>query len=69
MAKAAKKGFAAKLRSAREAAGVSQYELAKRSRVSKQSISALELGERKPSWETVQKLAAGLGISCEELMD
>jgi transcriptional regulator with XRE-family HTH domain len=57
--------FADRLRACREAAGLSQYALAKRSGVSKQALSRLELGEREPGWSTVQLLAAALGVSCE----
>jgi transcriptional regulator with XRE-family HTH domain len=61
--------FAERLRSLREAAGLSQYALAKRSAVSKQALSRLELGEREPNWVTVQRLAAALGVSCEAFLD
>jgi transcriptional regulator with XRE-family HTH domain len=54
--------FARKLQELREAAGISQYELAKRSGLSKQAVSNLELGNREPTWETVQALARGLGV-------
>ncbi len=30
-----------------------------------QSLTKLELGEREPTWATVQDLAAALGVSCE----
>jgi transcriptional regulator with XRE-family HTH domain len=55
--------FAQRLRELREAAGLSQYELARRSGVSKQALSKLEKGERQPSWETVRKLARALDVS------
>jgi transcriptional regulator with XRE-family HTH domain len=55
--------FARRLRELREAAGLSQYELAKQSGVSKQALSKLERGERQPSWETVRKLARALNVS------
>jgi transcriptional regulator with XRE-family HTH domain len=57
--------FAERLQSLREAKGLSQYALAKRSGLSKQALSRLELGDREPSWGTVQVLAAALGVSCE----
>jgi transcriptional regulator with XRE-family HTH domain len=56
--------FARRLQSLRGAAGISQYQLAKLSGISKQTISRLELGETGPSWETVQALAAVLGVDC-----
>jgi transcriptional regulator with XRE-family HTH domain len=61
--------FAQRLAEAREAAGLSQYALAKRSGVSKQALSLLELGQRQPSWETVQRLCLALGASYESLAD
>jgi transcriptional regulator with XRE-family HTH domain len=56
--------FATRLQEHREKAGLSQYALAKRSGLSKQAISRLEMGEREPSWDTVQRLAAALGVDC-----
>ena len=61
--------FASKLRDAREAAGLSQYALAKRSGLSKQALSGLEAGIREPTWQTVQLLAVALGVSCETFVD
>jgi transcriptional regulator with XRE-family HTH domain len=61
--------FAGRLRSAREAAGLSQYALAKRSGLSKQTLSKLEMGEREPSWVTVQLLAKSLNLECTAFVD
>lgn len=61
--------FADRLTAVRERAGLSQYALAKRSGVSKQALSLLELGEREPNWETVQRLALALGVDCREFVD
>jgi transcriptional regulator with XRE-family HTH domain len=55
--------FHRRLAALRRAAGISQYELAKRSGVSKQSLSTLEKGKHVPSWETVRAIARGLGVS------
>lgn len=49
------------LRAARAVAGMSQEALARRSGVSQSAISAIENGERSPSEETMQLLAAALG--------
>jgi transcriptional regulator with XRE-family HTH domain len=54
--------FADRLRSLREAAGLSQYRLAQLAGVTKQTVSRLELGTVQPSWESVQALARGLGV-------
>src|SRR5689334_5033182 len=61
--------FADKLRALREAAGISKYELAKRAGLSKQELSRLELGQREPSWATVQALAKALGVTCEAFVE
>jgi transcriptional regulator with XRE-family HTH domain len=61
--------FAERLKGLREAAGLSQYALAKRSGLTKQALSRLELGEREPTWVTVQLLAAALGVDCREFVD
>jgi transcriptional regulator with XRE-family HTH domain len=61
--------FATRLQALREKAGLSQYALAKLSGLSKQALSSLELGLREPNWNTVQRLAAALGVSCDDFMD
>jgi len=58
--------FARQLIALREKAGLTKYELAKRAGLSRQSLSLLEMGEREPTWETVQRLAAVLGVTCEQ---
>ncbi|MBV8091949.1 MAG: helix-turn-helix transcriptional regulator [Acetobacteraceae bacterium] len=64
--KPAPASFAARLRALRTQAGLSAYELARRSGVSKQTLSTLERGEGKPLWETVCRLADTLDISTED---
>jgi transcriptional regulator with XRE-family HTH domain len=54
--------FAAQLARLREGAGLTQYALAKKSGLTKQAISRLEMGTRDPGWETVQRLALALGV-------
>jgi transcriptional regulator with XRE-family HTH domain len=61
--------FAERLRGLRENAGLSQYALAKKSGLTKQALSRLELGEREPTWQTVQLLAAALGVDCRAFVD
>jgi transcriptional regulator with XRE-family HTH domain len=61
--------FADRLARLRDAAGLSQYALAKRSGITKQAVSRLEKGEREPSWETVQRLALALGVDCRAFTD
>jgi transcriptional regulator with XRE-family HTH domain len=55
--------FAGRLQELREAKGLSQYELARRTGLSKQTLSKLEMGDRDPSWTTVRLLAHVLGVS------
>ena len=52
-----------KVRDAREAAGLSQRELAARSRTSKAAIAHLEAGEATATLAKLPKVAASLGLS------
>ena len=61
--------FADRLQRLREAAGLSQYALAKKSGLSKQAVSNLEAGNREPTWQTVQLLAAALGVDCTHFLN
>lgn len=58
--------FGERLKELREAAGLSQYALAKKSGVTGQAISKLEKGESEPSWLTVRKLARALGVTVSD---
>lgn len=60
--------FAANLRSARKAAGVSQEELAERCELHRTEISLLERGGREPRLGTLIKLATALGTTAEALV-
>jgi transcriptional regulator with XRE-family HTH domain len=48
---------------------MSQYELAKRTGLTRQTLSRLEMGESVPSWPTVQLIATALGVDCREFVD
>jgi transcriptional regulator with XRE-family HTH domain len=61
--------FARRLGELREAAGLSQYELARRAGLTRQTLSRLEMGDSEPSWGTVQMLAAVLGVDCRAFAD
>jgi transcriptional regulator with XRE-family HTH domain len=61
--------FAARLIHLREAAGLSQYELARRTGLTRQTLSRLEMGESVPTWPTVQLLARALGVDCTSFVD
>jgi transcriptional regulator with XRE-family HTH domain len=56
--------FGARLRQLREAAGLTQQELADRAGMHRFGVAKLERDERHPSWATVQALAGALGLSC-----
>jgi transcriptional regulator with XRE-family HTH domain len=62
-------GFADRLSTQREKAELSKYALAERSGVSAQALSLLELGQREPSWKTVQLLALALGCPVTAFLD
>jgi len=57
----------ARLRSARQARGLSQYQLARMAQVSRQAISAVEAGLSDPSLRVALTLARALGLTVEEL--
>jgi len=61
--------FGDRLKELIERRGLSQYAVAKLSGVSKQGLSKLVMGEREPTWETVQRLALALGVDCREFTD
>lgn len=60
--------FAARLTRLREAADLSQRQLAKASRVSQQAISLLERGQRDPTLGTLRALATVMGVDVTELV-
>jgi len=60
--------FASKLRALRERKGFTVAELAERAGLHRTHYYQLERGERPhPSWDTVRKLAAALGVEAEKL--
>ncbi|MFL5898323.1 MAG: helix-turn-helix domain-containing protein [Solirubrobacterales bacterium] len=59
--------FAINLRRARDAAGISQEELARRCEVHRTEISLLERGGREPRLGTMVKLATALGTTPQAL--
>src|SRR5262245_5404023 len=64
MAKRKITGFAARLRQLREAAGLTQAELAERAGLHLHGLTKLEQGYREPAWSTVKALAKALGTDC-----
>ena len=61
--------FPATLHTLRLRAELSVAELAVRTGLSRTSIYNLENGEDRPTWETVQNLAAALGVSTDTFRD
>jgi transcriptional regulator with XRE-family HTH domain len=59
--------FAANLRRARQAAGISQEELASRCELHRTEVSLLERGGREPRLGTMVKLCTALGTTPDEL--
>lgn len=60
--------FRIKLKSARETCGLTQGQLADRAGLSLQGIRSLEQGIRRPSADTVRRLAAALSVEVQELL-
>src|SRR5947209_183999 len=61
--KAEPTGFDRRLKELREAAGLTQDQLAERAGLYKFSVAKLEQGIREPTWTTVLTLAKVLGVS------
>lgn len=58
-----------KIAAAREAKGLSPYEVSQRTGLTAEAIRRLERGETAPTWKTVQKIARVLGVSLDSLRD
>ena len=65
----AKTFMPAVIRRYRDAAGMSQQELADQVGISKSYISSLELGYRAPSLNLLVKIAQALGVAPGEMVD
>ena len=57
-----------RLKRLRMARGLSQAALAKRARIARISIARIEAGQQSPRYETLEKLAKGLGVPMESLL-
>jgi transcriptional regulator with XRE-family HTH domain len=57
--------FGLRLKELREVAGLTQPGLAEKAGMSKGGIADLEQGVNQPSWDSVRKLAAALGVTTE----
>jgi len=58
-----------RVRQLRTASGFTQAQLAERAGMATQAVSRIERGERSPTLETLDKLAAALGVGLAELAD
>lgn len=57
------RAFVAKLRAAREAAGLTLAEVAKRAGLAEETLSRLETGAAtNPTWQTLGRVAAAVGV-------
>jgi transcriptional regulator with XRE-family HTH domain len=61
--------FAEVLKTKREAAGLTKFELARRAKVMPSTITCYEQGKNSPRWAILQRLADVLGISTDDLRD
>ena len=64
-----RKVVGAKIRAIRESVGLSQMELARRSGMAQESLSRVETGRRDPRLGTLQRLARGMGLSLDQLLE
>ncbi|HEV2108521.1 MAG TPA: helix-turn-helix transcriptional regulator [Thermomicrobiales bacterium] len=58
-----------RLREVRERLFVTQAELSERTGIAEATLSRLENGIQRPRISTVRKIAEGLGVATEELVD
>ena len=61
--------IAERIKSIRKSKGISVYKLAQLSGVSETHIRDLERGDRNPSFDTLSRLSAPLGLSLSELFN
>lgn len=59
----------ARFRSVREEAGLSQLELSRRSGLAQESLSRIETGRSDPRLGTLRRLAGGMDLSLEQLLE
>ena len=56
------------LRDERKRRGISKYALSARCGLAQQSISYIERGLRQPSFETILRIADGIGVDLEDVL-
>lgn len=60
-----RKAFGPRLKALREKAGLSGESLAAAAGMTRQAVHNYEAGQRSPTWDAVQQLAAALGVSTD----
>jgi len=63
------RGIGSRIRTSRKAAGLTQSELAEAIGVEPESVNRIENGKLNPARETLQKVAAALGVKLASLLD
>lgn len=61
--------FGPRLTALREKAGLSQSQLAEKAGLNRQVVHKLETTDTRPTWATVQALAAALGVPTDVFRD
>jgi transcriptional regulator with XRE-family HTH domain len=57
-------GFGGRLKTLREAAGLTQQQIAERAGCNQFTVAKLEAGRQEPAWPLVRALARALGVTC-----
>jgi transcriptional regulator with XRE-family HTH domain len=58
-----------KLRAAREAKGLTQFQLAVKATVQPITVSSIEVGRNQPTVQTLCRLAKALGVEVQDLLE
>ena len=61
-------GFAERMVSLRNKAGISQHALSKRAGITRSTIAMIETGRQHPTLVQAGRIASGLGVSTRELL-
>src|SRR3954464_4719993 len=60
--------FSGRLRELREAAGLTQQQLAEKAGLTREGVAQLETGRREPTWRTVVALCGALAVDPDEFL-
>jgi transcriptional regulator with XRE-family HTH domain len=67
--RAATTSLGARIRAARDAAGMTQAALAEASGAAPNTVARIERGEQEPSAQLLGRIAVALGVSADHLLD